>query len=306
MTDINQTFDSLQERLESIRAELEKGFAGVAGDLDAVRDAARELQTAGSSHDKKLRQLEERAEGQSELIETLTSEAEEARSLRREVRERDLEVERLNSELDSKKELIKALRQQLGEVDQLKATARQHDKKIFEQQHELDRKQKDLDLANEQIESLKAELTVENEKAADDTAADNAELIALRSELDARKAMIKSLRADVERAGALEGQLADKRAAISALEESIDHHVDTIAELRRSVEGWKKKYEAAKGERVVKPEETLAEPPEFTDTEIEALKALDAVADGPPDRTVAIDMRDALKEARRSKAVAKS
>jgi hypothetical protein len=119
--------------------------------------------------------------------------------------------------------------------------------------------------------------------------------------------MIRSLRADADRAEALESQLDAKRETIAVLEESIEQHSRTIAELRRSVDAWKKKYQAAKGEVGAEQDQTLAEPPEFTDTEIEALKALEkANAGAAPDRTLAIDMRDALKEARRQKAQTKT
>ncbi|MDX1561885.1 MAG: hypothetical protein R3305_03120, partial [Gammaproteobacteria bacterium] len=80
----------------------------------------------------------------------------------------------------------------------------------------------------------------------------------------------------------------------------MNQHAETIGELKRSVAVWKKKYQAAKG--VVSDETaTCAELPAFTDTEVEMLKELEKVEDGPA-HTVAIDMRDALKEARRSRA----
>lgn len=307
MTDLEKTIAGVHQRIESLRQDFDGSLAALAAELDAVLASAEEMVSSGESQNKRVRQLEERAEGQSELIETLTQEAQEARTLRRELRDRELEIEKMGSELETKKELIQALRQQLGEVDQLKAAARQHDKKIFEQQHELDRKQTELERANRRISDLKAELESAEERSADATAADGAELDALKAELDARKTMLKSLRADAERATSLEAQLEAKREALGGLEESIDRHVATIAELRKSADAWKKKYQAAKGQLVEDQDQTIAEPPAFTDTEVEALKELESGnRAGAPDRTVAIDMRDALKEARRQKSTAKT
>ena len=314
MTDLEKPIVSLHQRLESLRQDFDREFTLLVAEVDAARDAIEQARTAENGNDKRLRQLEERAEGQSALIATLTQEAQEARALRDEVRARDLEIEKLGSELTSKGELIHALRQQLGDVDGIKTTAKQRDKKIFEQQHELDRKQQELgekqqslERAQLEIDALRSELAAAAEVSQVDTSVDTAEIVALKSELDARKSMIRSLRADAERAEALEGQLDAKRETISVLEESIEQQGKTIAELRRSVDAWKKKYRAVKGPVGEEFDQTLAEPPEFSDTEVEALKALDkANAGAAPERTLAIDMRDALKEARRQKSQSKN
>ena len=306
MTELENNISSLRERLAAMRQNFDGEFSALVTELEQAQNAVDQLAPAEDSQGKRLRQLEERTEGQSELIDTLTQEAQEARTLRTEVRDRDLQIERLASELESKKDLVLALRQRLDEADQVKATARQRDKKIFEQQHELEKKQQSLDEANRQIVSLRSEIEAMSETSADETAIDNAELGALRVELDARKTMIKSLRADADRADAIAAQLEAKREAVSMLEDSIDQHAATIAELRRSVDLWKKKYQAAKGEILEDQDQTLAEPPAFTETEIEALKALEEEHPATPERTIAIDMRGALKEARSRKARAKS
>jgi chromosome segregation ATPase len=321
MTDLEKPIISLHERLESLRRDFDREFTLLFAEVDAAKDALEQARSAGNGQDKRLRQLEERAEGQSALIATLTQEAQEARALRDELRTRELEIEKLASELASKGELIHALRHQLGDVDGIKTTAKQRDKKIFEQQHELERKQQQLDekqqqldekqqaleRAQREVDSLRGELAAAAEVSQVETSVDTAEIVALKSELDARKSMIRSLRADAERAEALEGQLEAKRETIGVLEASIEQQGKTIAELRRSVDAWKKKYQAAKGEVGEEQDQTLVEPPEFTDTEIEALKELDrANAGAAPDRTLAIDMRDALKEARRQKSQSKN
>jgi chromosome segregation ATPase len=305
MTDLEKSVTSLQKRLSAMREDIEKEFLKLFGDLENVESVAEQLKSAEDDQGKRLKQLEERAEGQGELIETLTQEAEEARVLRAEVRERDLEIEKLSSELESKSDLVKALRRQATDADQLKATAKQRDKKIFEQQHQLDRKQKELDRAAGEIAELKAELEAENERSNEETVVDVAELDALKAELDARKSMIKSMKADAKRAESLESQLEAKTEAVDALEDAIDQHSKTIAELRRSAETWKAKYEAVKGEKVKDKDQTMTELPAFTDTEVEALKELEGKHDDLPTATVAIDMRAALEEAR-SKARAKS
>lgn len=303
MTDLRKTIASLHQRIDTLRQGFNDSLSGLVGDLDQVSDAAGELLSVDETHSQLMRQLEERAEGQNELIETLTEEAQEARGLRMELRERELEIEKLKAELGSKMELLKALRQQLSEIDELKTAARKHEKNLFEQRRLLQRKQTELDNASRRISALEDELTAATEQSADRTAVENAELVALRSELDARKTMIKSLRADAERARSLETQLAGKREAVNVLEQSIDQHAATIAELRRSAEAWKKKYQAAKGVVYEGPGQTLAEPPPFTDTEIEALEAL-KLANGvkPPPSAPASKLRGALKEAPHSKA----
>ena len=122
------------------------------------------------------------------------------------------------------------------------------------------------------------------------------------SELEARRTMIRSLREDAARAEELQSQLEAKRETIEMLEDSIDQHVQTITELRKSADGWKLKYLAVKGVPVAEIEETLTEQPKFTDTEIHALREFDPNADEASDKTVAIDMRDVLEAVRAQKA----
>lgn len=306
MIDLETNVARLHDRLDAIRDEIEGEFQALYAELDEARGEAEQLKSADSDQDKRVKQLEERAEGQSELIATLTQEAEEARALRAEVRDRDLEIEKLESKLSSKDDLVSALRRQVDEGEQLKAAAKQHDKKIFEQQHELDRKQKELDRSASKIAELKDELRTESERAATETVVDNAEIESLKAELDVRKTLIKSLKEDAERADALEAQLEAKRDAISSLEDAIDQHADTIAELRRSIDAWKEKYSAAKGEKFFDGDCTMTELPSLTDTEVDVLKELETSDTDTPAATVAIDMRDALKEARSGKKAAKS
>mgnify|MGYP006202273163 CR=1 FL=1 len=126
---------------------------------------------------------------------------------------------------------------------------------------------------------------------------DASELEAIRSELEARKTLIKSLRADADRVTALEAQLEEKREIIGELEASINRHAETIAELKRLADMWKKKCQAQRG--AADGEVTSARLPAFTETDVRALERLHAEAGKSPDRTIAIDMRQSLLEARR-------
>ena len=302
MTDFDTNIASMHERLASIRNDVDDTFSTMFGDLDKLLNSIEQLKSDGVDNGKRVKQLEERAEGQSELIETLTKEAEEARSLRAEAREQDLEIERLKSELESKNDLVKALRRKSEDSEQSKSKQKQQDKKIFEQQHELDRKQRELDRAKSRINELKQELEAEHQRAAEQTGIESSEMVSLKAELDARKSMIKSLKADGERVDSLEAQLEAKQEAVDALEQAIDQHAATIEGLRRSVEAWKEKYQAVKGEKIQDIDETMTELPEFTDTELEALRQLEATNQGGPESTVAINMSDSLKQARKAKA----
>jgi chromosome segregation ATPase len=306
MTEVEKPIVSLHQRLDTLRQAFDRELASFVAEFDELKAVAERAKTAESGQDKRLRQLEERAEGQSELIATLTQEAQEARALRAEVRARDLDIEKLTAEIGSRNELIQLLRQQLGEFEGIKTTSKQRDKKIFEQQHELERKQQEIERAEREIDSLRRELAAAQDNPRDEPSVDTAEFIALKAELDARKSMIRSLRADADRAEDLAAQVEAKRETITVLEESIDQHVKTIAELRRSTDVWKQKYQTAKGRAGVDPNQTLVEEPAFTDGQIEALEALDKLHQGQPERTLAIDMSDALTEARRQKSLSKT
>ena len=60
--------------------------------------------------------------------------------------------------------------------------------------------------------------------------------------------MIKSLRADQDRELARSRRALDeKREIIEQLEATLNRHSNTIIELKRSAEAWKRKYQAVKG-----------------------------------------------------------
>jgi septal ring factor EnvC (AmiA/AmiB activator) len=143
---------------------------------------------------------------------------------------------------------------------------------------------------------LRAELQLMLDAERDGAADHSAELQALRAELEARKAVIKSLRSDAERYDALEARLEEKRRVNAKLEESLTYHATTIADLKRSAENWRRKYQdlrlEASGEYRVEPT--------FTATDIRAIENLQKKGGAIPEHTIAIDMRESLAEARRT------
>ena len=143
---------------------------------------------------------------------------------------------------------------------------------------------------------------------------------------------MKSLRADQERVAALQASLEEKRQVIEQLETSMNRHSNTIAELRRSLEMWKRKYQGVKGdsptattsvnlpslsdtdvrviEQVQTPTAADKADPTATSTSmvstatiaIDVLEEIERHTAGRNDATIAIDMRRSLLEARRTAA----
>ena len=258
-------------------AELEGGAAGSRSETEAL------LQ--------QIEALQQRVDGQNTLIEALRGDAEEASKLRAEVRNKDLDFERVSSELESKKELVRALRRDGDGSDRLKSESRQKDREIEELRSKLTRAESKASEAVEQVAGLR-------EKAAGKASEEQAELEALRAELETRKTVIKSLRADQDRVTALQASLDEKRDIIEQLEASINRHSNTLAELRRSVDTWKRKYEAAKGDSPTAT--TSINLPSLSDTDVRVIEAIEKAPVGKPEATIAIDMRRSLLEARRT------
>ena len=104
-------------------------------------------------------------------------------------------------------------------------------------------------------------------------------------------------------AAALAGRAAsldEKRDIIEQLEASINRHSNTLAELRRSVETWKRKYEAVKGDSPTAT--TSINLPSLSDTDVRVIEAIEKAPPGKAEPTIAIDMRRSLLEARRTAA----
>jgi len=125
-----------------------------------------------------------------------------------------------------------------------------------------------------------------------------AEIESLRAELEARKTLIKSLRADQERVAALRTTLDQKQEIIEQLEASTNKHAATIAELRRNSDAWKRKYQLLRGESGTAT--TSVNLPTLSDTDVRVVEELDKDSKVAPDATIAIDMRRSLLEARRT------
>ena len=297
MTDRDATTDALRERLTDLLAEWGAEMSAVINELDQARQRLAGIDDEAAQRDRATTDLEERVRGQQELIEALQADAEAVPDLRRELNARDVEIERLKSELESKQELMRVLRRDAEEADRLKADVRRREQEV----EALRQEKAQLEAQTQELRNTIQEL---EQAAAQESADEAAEIESLRAELEARKSMIRSLRADAERAQVLEGRLEEKRRLVQQLEGTINRHANTIVELKRAAEAWKRKYFALKG-----TDDTSTTP---------ALDSLTATSPGartlPPlpesfahtdsasvqERTIAIDMRRALLEARRA------
>ena len=102
----------------------------------------------------------------------------------------------------------------------------------------------------------------------------NAELEELRSELEARKTLIKSLRSDQERVAAVCRRASTRSATSSGSSKpSINKHSNTIAELRRSADTWKRKYHAVKGDSPTAT--TSVTLPTLSDTDVRVIEHIE-------------------------------
>jgi chromosome segregation ATPase len=289
MTDSTGTIQGLRDRLTGLLADWGAELAEVLKELEEKRARVAELEGGAAVHNQELEQLTQRIDGQNALIETLRSDAEEASKLRAEVRNRDLEFERVSSELESKKELVRALRRDTDGVDRVRTESRR----------EVEELRAKLQRAEAQVTKTAQEMAVLREETHGKKDEEQAELEELRADLEARKSLIKSLRSDQERIGPLQASLQEKQEIISQLETAMNKHSGTIAELRRSVETWKRKYLALKGDSPTAT--TSVNLPALSDTDVRVIEQIDKKAGGiKQEATIAIDMRRSLLEARRS------
>ena len=290
MTDRPASIQDLRDRLTGLLADWGSELSLVLRELEEKRARVAELEGRQQVHDTATADLKKRVDGQEQLIEALKAEAEEASKLRKEIRAKDLEFERVSSELDSKKELVRALRRDAEVVDRLKADAKVKDRSVEELRNELQRAERRIEEQAKELSALR--------QASGKASHESAELEALRAELDARKTMIKSLRADQDRAAALESGLDEKREIIRQLEATLNRHSSTIIELKRSAEAWKRKYQAVKGNSSTA--ETSVSLPTLSDSDVRAIEQLEQTSETKPESTIAIDMRRSLLEARRT------
>lgn len=288
MSDAAESIDALRERLSALWSDW---GAQMNAALDELERHRRELEGSRASRDGEVEGLNRQLRGQAELIETLRGEAAEASALRQDLQAMEVELSSLKSERDSKQELIRALRRDAEQVDRLKGDVRGRDREVADLRRDNEALKAEVERLRQTVGSLREAAESEADEGA-------AELESMRAELEARKRLIKSLQGDAERVQGLEERLDEKRQVIQSLEASINRHADTIAELKRSTDAWKRKYRTLKG----------VDATSTTSVELPALQATDVRGSEPnlpdfderADRTIAIDMRQSLIEARRT------
>src|SRR5262245_34307305 len=233
----SQSIQGLRDRLTGLLADWGAELVEILRELEEKRKRVAELEGGAAGRSDEVEQLKQRIEGQDTLIEALRSDSEDAARLRAELRTRDLEFERVSSELESKKELVRALRRDTDGVDRVRTESRR----------EVEELKGKLQRAEAQVAKASAELAALRE-AGNNKKDEQAELEALRADLEARKTLLKSLRSDQERIAPLQASLQEKQEIIAQLETAMNKNSSTIAELRRSAETWKRKYFALKGD----------------------------------------------------------
>ena len=293
MAERNTTIQGVRERLTSLLADWGAEMSLVLKELEEQRARVAELEGGAAGRSAELEALQKRVEGQQNLIDALRGDAEEASKLRNEIRAKDLEFERVSSELDSKKELIRALRRDAESVDRLKGDAKLKDRDLEEVRIQLKR-------AEARAEQAEREANALREAAEGNVNEQESELEALRAELEARKTLVKSLRGDQERAAALQASLDEQRELAEQFEATINRQTNTIAELRRSADTWKRKYYSVKGDSGTAT--TSVNLPSLSDTDVRVIEHIEKTVEPKSDATIAIDMRRSLLEARRTAA----
>jgi myosin heavy subunit len=224
----------IRERLAELLAEWGAEFSGVLEDLDGSRKSVAE-------RDARIAEL--MAE-----VDAYERDAAQITQLREQLAGRDAELAEHDAELaDLREQLQKqgADHQQLVAKLEAAEQARQADQ---HREAELARVQRQKKQAEDQVNELLEQVRLLRETADEEASGGATEIAALQAELDARKTLIRSLRADADRAKALETLLEEKKRIVETLEASINRHADTIAELKRSAEYWKAKYRNAYGD----------------------------------------------------------
>jgi chromosome segregation ATPase len=117
------------------------------------------------------------------------------------------------------------------------------------------------------------------------------------------------LRADQDRVAALQASLDEKREVVEQLEASINRHSNTIADLRRNVEMWKRKYQSARGDSGTAT--TSINLPALSDTDVRVIEEIekpsaDKAATTSTSSTIAIDVIEEIERSTGGKAEATS
>ena len=198
-----------------------------------------------------------------------------------------------------------ALEQQLDELTSLRELVSSQDVEISDlrqRAQEQDDQYAELEAKHEQACARISEL--ESRPAAQDGAAmqlnsrQQAEFEAMRTELAARKSVVKNLRADAERGKALEAEIAHNREVIATMRQSIERDAKLMAELKLSASRWERKYLklAEAGSSEPSHETDFSYSTAFSETVATMFLAESAEVYG--EKTIVIDMTEPLREAR--------
>lgn len=257
---------TLRDRLTETLAEWGAEMSTVLQELEQKRSALSELESSSAARGEEYEALKAQIQSHDELVASLREEAGEAARLRRERDEKETQIERLSADNESKDAQLQRLASELESKQDLIGALRRE--------------------TQARIEALEAQIRSLREDEEEQAHGESAELAAVRAELDAT--------------------LEEKREIIGTLEASINQHAETIAELKRASDMWKRKYQDLKGAATTT---TATDLPAYVDTSFDAFEALEGEsgsADGPSERTIAIDMRQSLLEARRRAAQSRS
>lgn len=331
----------IRERLAETLAEWGSEFTAVLEDLERARKALAE-------RDNRVAELTAELDDRDNELAELGKLRKQQQSYESALAKRDAELSDLCDQLKNQHASNEELAAKLEAAEQ----ARQADQ---HREAELARIRRQKKQADDQVAELLEQVRMLRETADEEASGGASEIAALQAELDARKILVRNLRADAERANALETLLEEKNAIVETLEESINRHAETIAELKRSADYWKAKYRNAYGDfgatttitrpampraSAPAPAQSQVRPPapplapekvdaaqigsenrsdseisgdvtvsaEEDSAEVDARQIAELLeASGDPDgeddvgdRTVAIDMRQALVEARRA------
>ncbi len=224
----------IRERLAELLAEWGAEFSSVLEDLETTRRTVAE-------RDARIAELMAELDGRER-------DADEIEQLREQQAARDAAIAERDAELADLREQLHEQRTAQDQLLEKLAVAEQARQESQHKEAELARMKRQKKQADDHVNELLEQVRLLREAADEEASGGATEIAALQAELDARKTLVRSLRADADRTKALETLLDEKKAIIETLEASINRNADTIAELKRSTEYWKAKYRNAYGD----------------------------------------------------------
>jgi chromosome segregation ATPase len=273
MAKIDTPIDSLRERLTQLLADWGAEMSMVLKELEDARARLAEIERSSIDREDELDELRHRIVKQDALIDTLTNDAEEAGQLRKMLSTAELEAEKVRAELESKHDLIKVLRADADKKNTL--------------QDSLDKAEKALEAERQAGVELRERVAAAGQTAAS-SQDDKSELAAVRAELDAKTALIEKFRADAERAEHREESLDSQAKAKAELKESATRTSEVSTESTVTVDDGVTTMRAV-------PELPFSDLDDEEDD-----PAAQAATDLLAERTLAINMRDSLLDARKT------